>query len=182
MNEDNLFLNEKLLNTFKAEANDRIKNIANGLVSLKDDPGNEEIFTSIAREAHTLKGSSRMLGFDDISTVSHKMEDLFGELKEGKSGFTDELGDILYEALESIRILLESRLAKKESGIDVRDLCERIEEARGLKEPAEKSQEAPSGEVEKPEDAVVEEAKNRQARLKKKKQKKLVMKKLMGKR
>ena len=59
---------------FVEEARDRLKAIGNALVKLEAQPQSPEIIKDIFREAHSLKGSSQMLGFVDISQIAHQLE------------------------------------------------------------------------------------------------------------
>ena len=42
----------------------------------------EEIINELFRTIHTIKGSSGVMMFDDITKVSHKLEDIFYEIRE----------------------------------------------------------------------------------------------------
>ncbi|MBF0584479.1 MAG: hybrid sensor histidine kinase/response regulator [Magnetococcales bacterium] len=61
----------------------------------------------VFRAAHTLKGSSRMMRFPAISVTAHKMEDLFGALRDQRIVWSSRVGDLLLAGLDSIRGLLE---------------------------------------------------------------------------
>lgn len=132
--------NKNLLNLFQVETDERIQKITTGLLSLSDDPGDKEVLRNISREAHTLKGSSRMLGFFDISEIAHKMENLLFVLKEEKLEFSVSLSEVLSEGLESIRTLTQDKLSDKKSKIDVKEICSKIEKAYGLDQQPEKEE------------------------------------------
>ena len=74
MNKEPVFQNKKILSIFKDEISEHIQNIINGLLVLKDDPKNKKILEGIAREAHTIKGTSRMMQFVEVSEMAHKIE------------------------------------------------------------------------------------------------------------
>ena len=94
---------------FREEAREHIQRITQKLLELEEHPGElkshiEEVF----RIAHTLKGSSRMMGYADMSTLSHKMEDLFVEIRDGHLGFQTPVTNLLFYCLDSIAHQLEA--------------------------------------------------------------------------
>ncbi len=121
---------KKLLNIFRNETNEHILNMTKGFLSLKDDPGNKEIIDDLCREVHTLKGSSKMMGFSNMSDISHKIEDLLEMLKEGKINFSSSLKDVIFEGLESAWVLID----KNDEGVDVKAICNKIEEVKNTLE------------------------------------------------
>ena len=47
---------------------------------------------------HSLKGLAGMLGFGDISELSHSLEDMLDKLRMGKIEISKELIDLLYDS------------------------------------------------------------------------------------
>ncbi|MFC2091529.1 response regulator [Elusimicrobiota bacterium] len=126
MDKDSILKNKKLLKIFTDETAEHIQNIENGLVTLKDAPHNTEVFEVIAREAHTLKGSAKMMEFTEVSDIAHNMESLLVDIKSGKYDFTDYMGEVLHEGLGNIRELMSATLSGNETGIDIKKICEKI--------------------------------------------------------
>ena len=62
---------------FVEEARDRLKALGAALLRLEETPGSADAIADALRESHSIKGSALMLGFTDISQISHKLEDLF---------------------------------------------------------------------------------------------------------
>jgi len=129
MGKEPIYKNKKLLDIFITEANEHIKNITDSLIALKENPGDGNLFETIAREAHTLKGASKMMGLVEISLISHKMEDLFESIKEGKTAYSDSITDVLYEGLDTIQQMLDALISEGKIDVNVDDLCGRIEKA-----------------------------------------------------
>ncbi|MEW6096831.1 MAG: hybrid sensor histidine kinase/response regulator [bacterium] len=114
---------------FKEETDERLNNLNNGLLNLEENPEDERLLNEVFREAHTLKGSAKMVGLTNINLIAHQMEDLLGRIKEKQLTFTPEINDLLFESLDSIKILLEAEISKKEVNIDVNSLCEELKQA-----------------------------------------------------
>ena len=104
---------EFFLTQYRDEVNDHIRRITERLFQLEEHPGNhDQVLEEIFRIAHTLKGSSRMMGFHDVSTLAHKMEDLLvdGSLAANLSVLFDSV--IVPEGAQSIQTLLTDGDAK----------------------------------------------------------------------
>ena len=67
---------DELFEIFKGEALDLLSKIENGLEALRDG-FSEELAKELMRCAHTVKGSSRLVGIKEITELSHSLENLF---------------------------------------------------------------------------------------------------------
>ena len=81
------------------------------LSSEKDGSFSEESINEIFRIMHTVKGSAAMMGLETLSTVAHKVEDMFFIIREDPSIINEEhsssLFDILFRASDFMRGELE---------------------------------------------------------------------------
>ena len=66
---------------------------------------NEEQVNEVFRTMHTIKGSSSMMGFDNLAHVAHAVEDLFANIREKKarSGDWDKIFDMVLGATDIIK-------------------------------------------------------------------------------
>ena len=71
-----------IIEFFLVEAGEHIQNLNKGLLSLEKDPNNTAIIDELFRAAHTLKGSAAMMGFQGVSDVAHKSEDMLGQFPQ----------------------------------------------------------------------------------------------------
>jgi two-component system, chemotaxis family, sensor kinase CheA len=93
---------------FREEVNDHIQRISQKLFQLEEAPGDrKQILEEIFRIAHTLKGSSRMMGYAEISTLAHKMEDVFVELRDEHLELSQTVTNLLLYCLDTINYLVE---------------------------------------------------------------------------
>ena len=75
---------------------------------LESDPGDRELIEQMLRDAHTLKGSSRMVGLIEISDVAHRLEDIMVKVRDGQLVYTPQMSDFFFEALDTIVYLSEN--------------------------------------------------------------------------
>ncbi|PID57561.1 hypothetical protein CSB45_06955 [candidate division KSB3 bacterium] len=124
---------------YREEVADHIQGITQGLFQLEEHPEQSvQILQEIFRIAHTLKGSSRMMGYNQISSLAHKMEDLLAELRDGHLKPSPTITDILFYCLETIDYLVEGLVKdiKRSANLeDFDDLFEAIIAGKEIKVP-----------------------------------------------
>ena len=76
----------ELLATFRAEVEERVASLQAGLLVLETHPSPRQVVTGLFRDAHTVKGSARMLGLTGVLQVAHRCEDVLGALRDGRFG------------------------------------------------------------------------------------------------
>ncbi len=115
------------LEDFRSECKEHLSNLNQLLLELEKTPTQTGIIESLGREFHTLKAAARLMGFEKIEKIVHKLEDLFGAIYNKKLAFNSKINDIALNTLdrieESVRILpLENPdidLEKMEQYIDL---------------------------------------------------------------
>jgi chemotaxis protein histidine kinase CheA/CheY-like chemotaxis protein len=93
----------ELVATFRQEVEDRLASLCDGLLKLEGHAQPRQLVAALFRDAHTVKGSARMLGLDDVVEVAHRSEDLLGAVRDGRFDTRRDLVDLLLAAAEGIR-------------------------------------------------------------------------------
>jgi two-component system chemotaxis sensor kinase CheA len=96
------------ISKFQEEATDLLQRLNEGIINLEADPANRPIIDQWLRDAHTLKGSSRMVGLMEISDIAHRMEDIMVKVREGMIPYTADMSDTFFEALDTVVFLTEN--------------------------------------------------------------------------
>lgn len=120
------------IKVFIAEADEYIQNLDVDIVMLEANCLDPELLQKIFRAAHTLKGSSAMLGHTRMEEVAHAMEGLLDKLSNQKAGINSEIVDTLLAAVDTLKALRNEILLQTESDIDVRPLVCRLNKAKGI--------------------------------------------------
>lgn len=105
---------DEIYKIFQVESEEIISKINNNLLTLEKNPNDKEAILMLFRDAHSLKGASRMIGFNDVQTIAHKMEDVLGLAKEDKISLNSRVVDILYKAVDFLFELIQKSLQKKQ--------------------------------------------------------------------
>ena len=114
------------LKVFLQEAETLIESLDEQIVRLEQDGVSDDLIGEIFRVAHTLKGSSGMLGLEDMARLTHAMEDLFDRVRKGTMGINQDVVDVLLQCLDGIRALKDAITSDAPSGVDVDSLVEAI--------------------------------------------------------
>lgn len=101
-------VSDDLFRVFMEEANDFVAEMEADLIGLEADPCDSSLIDKIFRAAHTIKGGSGIVGLDDISRLTHIMEDRLGSVRSGELAAGSELVSLLLRAVDELRYLLDS--------------------------------------------------------------------------
>ena len=104
-------LNE-ILNIFQQESAEIIASMDEKLLAIEKEKS-PELAMQLFRDAHSLKGSARMLGFDDIQNIAHKIEDVISLIKEDELQVTNTVTDTISECLDFIMGLINKTVENK---------------------------------------------------------------------
>ncbi len=107
------------LNVFLQEAEEQLQLLDEDIIRLEKEAHNADLLQEIFRAAHTLKGSSGMLGFTRMAELTHHMEDVLDKVRKGLLGVTPELVDALLESLDGLKSLTASLGSGGEDAVDV---------------------------------------------------------------
>ena len=111
---------------FVAESIENHENIVNNLLILEngsDDTAIDEIF----RAAHTLKGMSASMGFDEMETLCHSMEDVLHLIRSGERCVDKDLIDTLLACTDIIEEMLDDvQGGGDSSSLDSRELSGKL--------------------------------------------------------
>lgn len=112
----------KYLALFLREAAEHLTSLQQGLLQLEQQPDNGELLAVLLRNAHTVKGSARMLGLESIGSIAHRMEDQFKAIGEGHIAVTPAVVDLLLAASDMLGVLVAASERGDDSAIDLTPL------------------------------------------------------------
>src|SRR5471032_1386162 len=92
----------ELLATFRAEVDERLASLSAGLLQLESNAAHRQLIASLFRDAHTVKGSARMMGLTMVLQTAHAAEDLLGALRDGRFQVRRDYVDLLLATVDGI--------------------------------------------------------------------------------
>ena len=93
---------EELVEIFSEEAEEHMRNIYDGLDRLRVDSSNLAALSDVRRSSHTLKGAAGAVGFESVTRLSHRMEDLLDWLGDREIGPTGDQLQLLLATADQI--------------------------------------------------------------------------------
>lgn len=103
------FVDDGLLKDFFDEAYSQIELIEKNLLKLEKNSKDKEAINELFRATHTLKGGSATVQMDEITDFTHLLEDTLDEIREGKIKINSNITDILLNALDIIKNMINFR-------------------------------------------------------------------------
>ena len=117
---------------FTGEAEELLDTLSRDLIDLEAQGQNvrPELVNKIFRNVHSLKGLAGMLGFSEISELSHNLEDMLDKMRMGKIAISRDVIDLLYDSVDSVnRLVMAINDPSLEGLVDLTRLTSRIHQA-----------------------------------------------------
>ncbi|MBC7075990.1 MAG: chemotaxis protein CheA [Syntrophomonadaceae bacterium] len=115
------------LAVFLEESKEHLENLNERLLELEKDSKNLSALDEIFRSAHTLKGMSSTMGFEDLADLTHHMENVLSDLKEGLLGVDSSVVDILFKCFDRVQMIIDEIESGNSGEIDNSDLISILE-------------------------------------------------------
>ncbi|WP_155590249.1 chemotaxis protein CheA [Lysinibacillus cavernae] len=90
------------LEMFIEESKEHLQACSEHLLELEKNPDDLAIVGEIFRSAHTLKGMSATMGFEDLADLTHKMENVLDAIRNEKIHVTPEILDVVFESVDHL--------------------------------------------------------------------------------
>lgn len=96
------------LEIFLDETKEHLQSLSDQLMSLEQDPENMDTINEIFRAAHTLKGMAGTMGYKRMQTLTHDMENVFSEVRNGTIKADGNMIDVLFQCLDALEEYTEN--------------------------------------------------------------------------
>lgn len=103
--------NDQLATLFREEATEHLATLETTLLELEQRPHDPELIAQAFRALHTIKGSSAMAGFERITSLTHEVESVFVEIRQGRLQATPDIIALTLETKDLIRSMLDPNAA-----------------------------------------------------------------------
>lgn len=124
------------LDLFIDETKEHLQTLNEHVLILEKEPENEDTINEIFRAAHTLKGMSGTMGFARMQRLTHDMENVFSEIRNGNMKANAKLIDVLFRGLDALESYLDVISTEGNEGTEdnediINDLNSLVEEQSG---------------------------------------------------
>ncbi|WP_150267697.1 chemotaxis protein CheA [Paenibacillus tepidiphilus] len=107
------------LSMFIDESNDHLQSLNENMMGLEANPVDLGIVQVIFRSAHTLKGMAATMGFEDLASLTHQMENVLDLVRNNKLRMQDFIFDTLFKSLDALEAMVQDITAGGEGKADV---------------------------------------------------------------
>ena len=90
------------LEIFLDETDEHLQNLNTQILMLEQEPDNMDTINEIFRAAHSLKGMAGTMGYKRMQTLTHDMENVFSEVRNGNIKVKAEMIDVLFQCLDAL--------------------------------------------------------------------------------
>jgi len=115
------------LDVFLEESKEHLESLNQRLLDLEKNSGNINALNEIFRAAHTLKGMSSTMGFDDLADLTHHMENVLSDLKEGILPVNSAVIDTIFQCFDRLQMIIDQIEANGSGTMDNRNLINILE-------------------------------------------------------
>ena len=97
---------DEILTIFKSESEEIIQSLNDGFLALEKTPEDKTPLKKLFQLCHSLKGAARMLGFNSIQDIAHKLEDILDYWKKDEVVINTNIFQVIYEVCDLLSLLV----------------------------------------------------------------------------
>lgn len=114
------------LDLFLEESMEHLQTLNSGLLTLENNPEQLDVLDEIFRSAHTLKGMSATMGYDSITQLTHKMENLLDKIRGRKLVLNQDIINTLFLCVDTLESMIESIRNGDTPNAEIKTLTEQL--------------------------------------------------------
>ncbi len=138
------------LEIFLDETKEHLQNLNTRILELEQDSENMDTINEIFRAAHSLKGMAGTMGYKRMQTLTHDMENVFSEVRNGNIKVNSDMIDVLFHCLDALEEYTNNIQATADEGTnDNADIIKQLNDIlNGAGKQEEKKEAAPAAQPE----------------------------------
>lgn len=114
------------LEVFIEESKEHLQACNVHLLELEKNPEDIKIVNEIFRSAHTLKGMSATMGYEDLASLTHQMENVLDGIRNLKISVTPEILDVVFQSVDDLEAMVQSISEGGDGKRDVSSVVEKL--------------------------------------------------------
>ncbi|KZL94047.1 chemotaxis protein CheA [Clostridium magnum] len=142
------------MSMFLEESMDNLQTLNDSLLQLEQEPNDIDKLNEIFRVAHTIKGMAATMGFNQMAELTHKMEDVLSEFRDGQLKVTQKVVTVLFKCLDTLEQMVNNISDGIEGEVTIEEI---IKELGSITDSKEEKKEESIKDIEEP---ALEENKN----------------------
>ncbi|NMF03241.1 chemotaxis protein CheW [Clostridium beijerinckii] len=136
------------MSMFLEESLENLQTLNESLLDLEQNPDDTDKVNEIFRVAHTIKGMAATMGFTDLAELTHKMEDVLAEFREGKLKVTQDVVTVLFDCLDTLEKMVDNVQEGSEEKIDIDGIMKALADIKENGNKSDVQEETQASEIE----------------------------------
>ncbi|MDG5788169.1 chemotaxis protein CheA [Evansella sp. AB-P1] len=127
------------LDMFIEESKEHLQSMNDHLLKLENNPKDSLLISEIFRSAHTLKGMAATMGYEDLASLTHQMENVLDSIRNGTVTVSSQMMDVVFESVDHLEAMvtdIENSGDGKRNVISTVQKLEKIEQGTFINEVA----------------------------------------------
>jgi two-component system chemotaxis sensor kinase CheA len=108
---------EQFRDIFVQEAKEHLAALNKNVLELEKNPSDNNILDRMFRSVHTIKGMGATMGFEQITQLTHSMENVLAKLRTSKAD--KSIVSLLFECLDSLERLVEEIASNQNKAVNI---------------------------------------------------------------
>jgi len=129
------------MSMFLEESMDNLQTLNDSLLQLEQEPNDIDKLNEIFRVAHTIKGMAATMGFNQMAELTHKMEDVLSEFRDGQLKVTQKVVTVLFKCLDTLEQMVNNISDGVEGQVTIEEIIKELESITEGKEEDIKTEE-----------------------------------------
>lgn len=125
---DRLDMDDLYYAMFLEETKEQILAIEQELLILEQGQGDAETINSIFRMAHSIKGASATMGFDDMTSLSHHLENLLSRVRAKEIQVDTQVMNTFFKSIDALQEIHLAIQENRAADVDIENIVEEIKE------------------------------------------------------
>ena len=125
---------KEYLKDFMDEAEEHLQKLNATILILEKSNNDMEAINQLFRSSHTLKSSSAAMGFNDLSNLAHKMEDVLGRLRNKEIKADTGIINVLFKCVDALSLMTANISKGSDDKIDASSLLNALENIMKIKQ------------------------------------------------
>ncbi len=117
------------MSMFLEESMDNLQTLNDSLLQLEQEPDDIDKLNEIFRVAHTIKGMAATMGFNEMAELTHKMEDVLSNFREGDLKVTQNVVTVLFKCLDTLEQMVNNISEEVDEKVPIDHIIEELEKA-----------------------------------------------------
>lgn len=121
---------DKYLEMYLSEMREHLEILNRDILELEKNQ-DMDVINEVFRSFHTIKGMSATMGYSDLSTLSHSLENILEDVRNNRCAVDEALIDVLLESLDLMEATVSSLENGNYNGVDISPILKKNERIKG---------------------------------------------------